>query len=41
MGFLGGIDGKESVGNIGDLGSIPGLVKYPGEGHGNPLWFLA
>ena len=23
--------------NVGDLGSIPGLVRSPGEGNGNPL----
>jgi len=22
---------------VGDLGSIPGLGRYPGEGNGNPL----
>ena len=30
--------GKESaynVGDTGDAGSIPGLGRYPGEGHGN------
>ena len=41
MGFPGGIGGKESMGNAGNLGLIPGLVKYPGGGHGNPLQFLA
>ena len=29
--------GKESSCNVGDLGSIPGLGKSPGGGHGNPL----
>ena len=24
---------------IGDLGSIPGLGRSPGGGHGNPLWY--
>ena len=33
----GGSDGKESACNVGGLGSIPGLEKYPGEGNGNPL----
>ena len=28
--------GKESTCNVGDLGSIPGLWRSPGEGHGNP-----
>ena len=27
----------ESTGNAGDLGSIPGLGRSPGEGNGNPL----
>ena len=29
--------GKESACNVGDLGSIPGLGRSPGQGHGNPL----
>jgi len=29
--------GKESACNVGDLGSVPGLGRYPGEGNGNPL----
>ena len=37
LGFPGDSDGKESTCNAGDLGSIPGLGKSPGEGHGNPL----
>ena len=37
VGFPGGSDGKESICNAGDLGSIPGLGRSPGEGHGNPL----
>ena len=32
-----GSAGKESACNVGNLGSIPGLEGYPGEGHGNPL----
>ena len=36
-GFSGGSDGKESACNAGDLGLIPGLVRFPGEGNGNPL----
>ena len=36
-GFPGGSDGKESACNEGDLGSIPGLGRFPGEGNGNPL----
>ena len=31
--------GKESTCNAGDLGSIPGLERPPGEGHGNPLQY--
>ena len=34
MGFPGGSDGKESTCNAGDLGSIPGLGRSPGEGEG-------
>ena len=37
MDFLGGSDGKASAYNAGDLGSIPGLGRSPGEGNGNPL----
>ena len=33
---LGGSDGKESACSVGDLGSIPGLGRSPGRGHGNP-----
>ena len=29
--------GKESACNAGDLGSIPGLGRSPGEGNGNSL----
>ena len=32
-------DGKESLYNAGDLGSIPGLERFPGEGNGNPLQY--
>ena len=32
--FPGGSDGKESACNAGDLGSIPGLGRSPGEGKG-------
>ena len=35
----GGSDGKESACNAGDLGSIPGLGRSPGEGNGNPLQY--
>ena len=37
--FLGGLDAKESACNVGDLGSIPGLGRSPGEGNGNPLQY--
>ena len=37
LGFPGDSAGKESAYNIGDLGSIPGLVRSPGEGKGYPL----
>ena len=30
-------DGKESTCNVEDLGSIPGLGRSPGGGHGHPL----
>ena len=38
-GFPGGSVGKESVCNVGDLGSIPGLGRSPGGGHGNLLQY--
>ena len=37
--FPGGSYGKESACSVGHLGSIPGLGRSPGEGHGNPLHF--
>ena len=37
MGFPGGSDGKESACSAGDLSSIPGSGRSPGEGNGNPL----
>ena len=37
--FTGGSDGKASACNTGDLGSIPGLGRSPGEGNGNPLQY--
>ena len=36
-GFPGGSAGKESTHNAGDLGSVPGLGRSPGEGNGPPL----
>ena len=38
--FPGGSDGKESAYNAGDLGSMSGLGRFPGEGHGNPLQYF-
>ena len=32
-------NGKDSPCNVGDLGSIPGLGRTPGGGHGNPLQY--
>ena len=32
-------NGKASAYNVGDLGSIPGLGRSPGEGNGNPLQY--
>ena len=37
--FPGGSDGKASAYDAGDLGSIPGLGRSPGEGNGNPLQY--
>ena len=39
MGFPGGSDGRGSACNAGDSGLIPGLRRYPGEGHGYPLQY--
>ena len=36
MGFPGGSDSKESAHNAGDLGSVPGSGRSPGEGNGYP-----
>ena len=38
-GFPGDSAGKESTCNVGDLGSIPGLGRSPGEGKGYPLQY--
>ena len=38
-GFPGSSAGKESTCNAGDLGSIPGLGRSSGGGHGNPLQY--
>ena len=37
--FFVGSDGKESACNSGDLGSISGMGRFPGGGHGNPLQY--
>ena len=37
--FPGGSDGKESACNAGDLGSISGSGRFPGEGNGYPLQY--
>ena len=39
MGFPGGSDYKESACNVGDLGSVSGLGRSPGEGNGNSLQY--
>ena len=38
-GFPCGSAGKESACNVGDLGSIPGLGRFPREGKGYPLQY--
>ena len=39
LGFSGGSAGKESSHNAGDLDSIPGLGRSPGEGNSYPLQY--
>ena len=39
LGFPGGADSKESICNVQDPGSIPGLGRSPGERHGNLLQY--
>ena len=39
MGFRGGSGGKESACNAGNLGTIPGLERSSGGGHGNLLQY--
>ena len=39
LGFPDSSAGKESAYNVGDLGSIPGLGRSPGEGKGYPLQY--
>ena len=35
----GGSDSKASAYHVGDMGSIPGSGRCPGEGNGNPLQY--
>ena len=37
--FPHGSAGKESIYSVGDLGSIPGLGRFPEEGKGYPLQY--
>ena len=39
LGFRCGLAGKESTCSAGDLGLIPGLGRFPGEGKGHPLQY--
>ena len=39
LGFCGLSDGKESAYSAGDVGSIPGSGRSPGEGNGYPLQY--
>ena len=39
MACTGGSEVKSSACNVGDLGSIPGSGRSPGEGNGNPLQY--
>ena len=39
LGFPRGSPGKESACNLEDLGSVPGLGRFPGEGNGSPLQY--
>ena len=39
VGFPGGSDCKESACNVGGLGSIPGLGRFPGDENGYPLQY--
>ena len=39
MGFPDGSDSKESACSAGNLGLIPGLGRYPGGRHGNPVQY--
>ena len=39
VGFPSGLDSRESDYNVGDMGSVPGLGRSPGEGNGSPLQY--
>ena len=39
MSILGDSVGKNPLANVGDMGSIPGSGRFPGEGNGNPLQY--
>ena len=39
LGFSGGSDSKESACNAGDLSSVPGWGRSPGEGNGYPFQY--
>ena len=39
LGLPGGSDGKESACSVADSGSVLGLGRSPGEGHGNPIQY--
>ena len=39
MDLPGGSVAKNLLANMGDVRSIPGLGRYPGEGNGNPLQY--
>ena len=39
MGVSGGSNSKVSACKTGDLGSIPGSGRFPGEGYGNPFQY--
>ena len=39
LGFPGGSEAKASACNAGDLASIPGPGRFPGEGNGSPLQY--
>ena len=39
LGLSGWLSSKESIYSVGDVGSIPGLIRSPGEGNGNPFQY--